>query len=310
MPFSTHDFSLPTPGDFWSTCSSSSHPGFLVLIADSGDGGVDDDGGLLGYPLFAEDDAATGACFLLDGSPEFQCLLDERWVNFQAPVKLDADALFECLGHSQHALDCLHAFRNGRQVPLENGVPMIRGVGDPREAFHQAMAKELIRLAGASLFQLVFDRIKKTISKKPAPLRRPAFEEFGVMGCFKSLMDAAPLAGCFAAAPGSNAKESALSRMKELFSSGAVETTVEVNGHEVRLRLRQSFGRIRCEISSPELIAVEVSSGLDDEWMTLEHAKAPACFATPPLDNRSVRLLLSFDDGTSAPIDLDLRADE
>lgn len=144
-------------GDFWSTHSTEAIPGMLVFVE------VDEET-VHGYPMFCEGSQATGECFCLIEHPEFDDLLDERWVNFGKSVTLKSESLYARLGHSDYAMDCLRDFKRGNEISLTNGIPMIPGIGDPREEFQAKLYRNLQKLAGVSSLQLMIEKLQREVS--------------------------------------------------------------------------------------------------------------------------------------------------
>lgn len=298
-------------GDFWSTKSSSSIPGMLVLVD------CPYNGTLLGYPMFCESVQATGECFHLEGHPEFNDLLDERWVNFACPVKLDTKALYAKLGHSQYALECLHAFEKGVNIPLDNGVPMIKGIGDAREKFQTELFGNLKKLAGASLLDLTMDALKHTLTSKVALsvsdyLRRglndiPFLKDRQANYGPGNFMRGAAMTRCFAAKlPLTSCFDSCLaSRQEENDAKGLV---LNINGKNVLFQMEAHGSIAHFIFSGSGISKIELCMAGSDEWQEVP-VVTTGIFMTRPARLSSFKAQFYFDDGDVEIIDLNVTND-
>lgn len=304
-------------GDFWSTKSQHEIPGMLVFVQYQKDA-------LFGYPMFCESLQATGKCFLLEGHPDFDQLLDERWVNFGNCVRIDSDYLYRKLGHSQYALDCLHDFKNGQSIPLENGIPMLEGIGDPREDFHKEMIRTLEELAGESLVALTINVLRKTISWPPnAPMR-----EYQANEVLSSFARSHSITAAFSSpSPSSFLREShndyccirnSVSDHREFAhippqiysdhngdNSLREDFILQLHNKEIRLRILSHGEIVFFVFQGEEIKEVEISLDGTEEWKKVpEIGIGSGTFVTPPSKYVSGKAQFIFKDGDIETIDM------
>ena len=283
-------------GDFWSTRSLSDIPGMLVFVEKP------NNNTLFGYPMFCEASQATGECFHLDGHPDFDGLLDERWVNFGNPIKINAKSLYGKLGHSQFALDCLQAFKKGNDIPLDNGVPMLNGIGDRREAFHTGLLQTLQKLAGASFVELTINALRKTLL---CDIAIPVLDY---------LKENNPCIPILAAAPMAVRSESLISRNQtkalipddSLGDSLAKGIILQVNGKDVMLQMVVHGDIAHFIISGRDICEVEICMGEGGKWQKVPEVNT-GIYVTRPSKLLSGKVQFVFKDGDTEIFDLNIR---
>lgn len=295
-------------GDFWSTRSSAAIPGMLVFVKWSGNS-------LLGYPMFCEASKATGECFLLDGHPEFNGLLDERWVNFGCSIKLDTHSLYARLGNSQYALNCLHGFMDGQKIPLDNGVPMFKGIGDCREHFQVELLKNLKKLAGTSFAVLTVNALRETLSCAVKETGIEALEECmdtefitparNYAEHHDTILHKSKItrAVCFSLVPNFSKF-----RTSKEYEKTEKEVTINVNGKEVQIQLN-IHGQIAHYVFIGEGIdSIEMCENGNDAWQEVPKISSDK-YVTKPSRLSKCKIQITFADGDCEIFDLNLNDD-
>lgn len=283
-------------GDFWSTRSLSDIAGMLVFVERP------DKNTLLGYPMFCEASQATAECFHLDGHPDFDGLLDERWVNFGKPIKIKAKSLYGKLGHSQFALDCLQAFKKGNDIPLDNGVPMLNGIGDQREAFHTGLSQTLQKLAGASFVELTINALRKTLL---CNIAIPVLDYLKENNPCIPILTATPMAArSESLISGSHSK--ALMPNDSLGDSLAKGIVLQVNGKDVMLQMMVHGDIAHFIISGSDIHGVEICMDKGGKWQRVPEVN-DGIYVTRPSKLLPGKMQFIFKDGDIEIFDLNIR---